>query len=1034
MMQRYSSRYGRFGRSITGMLIAVFWIGTLLQTPALTQSVAPSVAFHAGAAQAQKLAITRGPSIQSVAVEPWTQKLDAAARMLLAEHTVALKKGGPFRLDAERTPLSLKRDAAGRLWIDLFIQVHHPGEAAKFDGLGIQRRTQVGDIVVGRAPVEALRELADDPAVRFVEASKRRQPLLDSSHIAIGANLVHRGTGLPQAYQGEGVIVGVLDSGIDFTHPDFKDENGSRIQYLLEFTEDGGQKVWTKADIDQNPGGVTQRDGDGGRGHGTHVAGIAAGGGRFNPTMRGVAPRADIIFVEGTRYPDSEDRFNDADVIAGCDFIFQKATEMGKPAVINISIGGHSGPHDGSSLYEQALSNLTGPGKIIVASAGNEGFDFIHAGGTSVPNKYNETFLLLDQDQTLAGVEMWYETGIISWVGIAAHERGQDGKPGRLLQYTTPLPVGQEAGYLFEVNGDTLGYVDIEAKTTIDPRNGDGGALFIIFDNDNPNIDISKVTWSVFSVGLAAGRLDMWLLPAGHFYDQFLGLQDKTEMPGNNDYSVGEPATAQNVIAVGSYVTKNRWVDVDGIQRDRLNPNPNRAGDPVIPKLGQRSFFSSMGPTRDGRISPAITAPGESIFSALSSHLTEGKGYYRAEVQQGGGYQVYDGTSMAAPHVAGVIALMLQASPTLTHEKVLKILQETARVDQQTGSVPNNRCGAGRLDALAAVRRAVGEVDVTTTLRHFDPLSAQQILAVERALPLDSGFVFGTNRFGDQAKATAFKLPAGVTQAQVTEIKVWFGYKRADLTNQAYRLEIYHGDAANGPQGAAIYSQSYTLASVLADNDLQTSEQPTVLPLSQSVTVGSSFFVAVNFGVYSQADWAAATVVGTNRMGRRVAEVWEQWSDGTWHNVSDAWFGQNSTPGSGTDGWHIWIEATISTVTSVNETEGISLPKSMELAQNYPNPFWNEATSRLAGNPQTNIRYELPHNSNVTLAVFDLTGRRVALLESGPKTAGQHFVRWDGRNSAGTRVPSGVYFYRLEAAASPAGMATVLTKKMIVMK
>jgi subtilisin family serine protease len=1005
------------------MLIAVLCIGTLLHTPAFAQSVSRGVAFHAGASQPQKLATFLGPSIQSGAAEPWTQKLDAAARMLLAEHTVALKKGGPFRLDAEREMLSLKRDDTGRLWIDLFIQVHHPGEAAKLDALGFQRRTQVGDIVVGRAPVEALRALADDHAVRFVEASKRSQLLLDSSHVEIGANLVHLGAGLPQAYQGEGVIVGVVDTGIDFTHPDFKDENGSRIQYLLEFTEDGGQKVWTKSDIDNNSGSVTQRDGNGGEGHGTHVTGIAAGGGRFNPAMRGIAPRADIIFVKVFRHPDSEGSFYNTDIIAGCDFIFQKAAEMGKPAVINLSLGGKSGPHDGLSLFEQALSNLTGPGRIIVAAAGNDGFSFIHAGGTNVPNKVNETLLFVDQEQQWAEVDMWYDAGTISRVGVAAYEKDQDGKPGSLLLLTPAVPVGQAGFFVFPINGDTLGYVFIEAKTTTDPHNGDGHVWFVIGNDNNHNIDISKVIWSVFSVGPTAGRLDMWLLAQGEFYDQIVGFQDETEMPGDNNYSVGQPATAQRVIAVGSYVTKNKWVDVDGNPHERLNPNPNRVGDPVVPVLGQRSYFSSMGPTRDGRTSPNITAPGEMVFSALSSHLTEGQGYNRSGVSQGGGYQAFRGTSMAAPHVAGVIALMLQSAPTLTYENVLKTLQETARADQQTGSVPNNLFGAGRLDALAAVRRTIEGVGVTTTLRHFDPLGPQRILVVERAFPLDSGFVFGTNRFGDRAKATAFTLPAGVPQAQVTEIKVWFGYKRADLTNQTYRLEIYNGDAENGPQGTAIYSQSHTLASVLADNDLQTSEQPTVFSLSQSVTVGPSFFVAANFGTYSQEDWAAATVVGTSRMGRRVAEEWEQWSNGTWHNVSDVWFGQNSTPGSGTNGWQMWIEATVSTSTAVKEPNGRTLPKSVELAQNYPNPF----------NPETDIRYELPYDGNVTLAVFDLTGRRVALLESGPKAAGRHLVRWDGRDGAGNRVSSGIYFYRLEATA-PNGTATVLTKKMTVMK
>jgi photosystem II stability/assembly factor-like uncharacterized protein len=127
--------------------------------------------------------------------------------------------------------------------------------------------------------------------------------------------------------------------------------------------------------------------------------------------------------------------------------------------------------------------------------------------------------------------------------------------------------------------------------------------------------------------------------------------------------------------------------------------------------------------------------------------------------------------------------------------------------------------------------------------------------------------------------------------------------------------------------------------------------------------------------------------------------------------------------------------AQLSSSTAVNEPNGGTLPKSLELAQNYPNPFRSEATSPAfgGGNPETNIRYELPNDGNITLAVFDLNGRRVALLESGPKSAGQHLIRWNGRDSAGNRVPSGVYFYRLESRTPNAAVAT-LTKKMTVLK
>lgn len=122
------------------------------------------------------------------------------------------------------------------------------------------------------------------------------------------------------------------------------------------------------------------------------------------------------------------------------------------------------------------------------------------------------------------------------------------------------------------------------------------------------------------------------------------------------------------------------------------------------------------------------------------------------------------------------------------------------------------------------------------------------------------------------------------------------------------------------------------------------------------------------------------------------------------------------------------VQVHVSNTTAVDENA--ATPRAFRLAQNYPNPF--SATSAF-GNAATSIRYELSHDGNVTLVVFDLNARRVALLESGLKTAGQHFVRWDGRDTAGNRVPNGVYFYRLEAI-SPNGTATVLTKKMTVIK
>src|SRR5690606_39080521 len=113
-----------------------------------------------------------------------------------------------------------------------------------------------------------------------------------------------------------------------------------------------------------------------GGGHGTHVTATAAGGGRVNANMSGVAPEAEIIFVKGIRNAESLGGFSDADVVNGIQYIFEKADELGLPAVVNLSLGAVSGPLDGSTLYEQVISDLTGPGRIVVAAAGTSGYDF----------------------------------------------------------------------------------------------------------------------------------------------------------------------------------------------------------------------------------------------------------------------------------------------------------------------------------------------------------------------------------------------------------------------------------------------------------------------------------------------------------------------------------------------------------------------------------------------------------------------------------------------------------------------------------
>ncbi len=945
-------------------------------------------------------------------------KLDAHARQIVIGLELMNKQRTNRMLDEIDDFISTHR-SGGRTYVDVLVEMATGASTRELDAAGAQIRTRIGDIVVARVPVERLAELDAARDIMRVEASIKRRAYNEAARAETGVDLVHAGTGLPRAFRGEGVVVGVLDTGVDATHPDFSTVGGTRIQYLLEYTQDGGQKEWTKAQIDADPTAVTQRDGDGGGGHGTHVTGTAAGGGRFNALMAGVAPASDIIFVKGVRDPDSDGGFGDTDVIDGTDYIFRRAEEMGKPAVVNLSLGGNWGPLDGTSLYEQALSSLTGPGRIIVAAAGNEGFTHLHAGGMSEANIPNQTIVHPDGSGDVF-IGLWYESGTIDEVNVAVLDV-IDGiitpvalsgwVPAGSFMNPTPL----------EHNGEVAGYVFVDAETTSDPQNGDGFVHFMISNNENATIDISSNVWAIYSRGTATGQVDLWV-NAGEFQSTMLGYPGVTEMPGNVEQTVGAPATAEKVIAVGSYVTTNTWTNIDGGRSEWMNPDVNNPGYGVVPMIGQPSYFSSKGPTRDGRRAPVISAPGELVFSAMSSHLTEGVGYDRNDVLLGGRYVGMQGTSMASPHAAGVVALMLQANPTLDADDVIAILEQTARADAHTGPVPNNKIGAGRIDAQQAVLMAArapgggsggggggGEAHVQVDLRNFDAAGQPLVFAIDRVYPIDSGFVAGTNLYLDRGKASAFRLPAAKTTALLDEVRVWFIYRQAGTDQQAYAIEIYDGDGSTGPVGAPLARKEFAYGHVGADDDMQTAEQATVHRFDAPVTVGSSFFVSVDFGEYGISR-AGDLAIGTSDFaGSRVAEVWDRLSNGAWANTSDAWSFGGTT---GADGLQLWIEAGARVAASVS-TEDDERPTTVVLNQNFPNPF----------NPQTSIGFSLPQNGRVRLTVYDVLGRHVATVLDGLMSAGAHLTPFDA-----SHLSSGLYLYRLE---TPAG---TVSRTMTVLK
>ncbi len=193
----------------------------------------------------------------------------------------------------------------------------------------------------------------------------------------------------------------------------------------------------------------------------------------------------------------------------------------------------------------------------------------------------------------------------------------------------------------------------------------------------------------------------------------------------------------------------------------------------------------------------------------------------------------------------------------------------------------------------------------TLKLRHFPPDTNQHLFYVGRVLPIDSGWVFGTNIYYDKGYATSFTLPSSWASGEILEIRVWFGYKKTGLTSEQYNIKIYSGTSSTGPVGSALYSQGYLLANVSADNSTATKELPTIHKYLSPISVERNFFVSVDFGSYNLSGIQNAGILSTDRLGRNVQQEWKLKQNGTWQLMSDFWYSGSS------NGWNMWIEVIV---------------------------------------------------------------------------------------------------------------------------
>ena len=542
-----------------------------------------------------------------------------------------------------------------RKW-EIIVKYSEMGDSveALLGGSGISVVPLLGGYAIVTLPESMLEEYSRRPQIEFIEKPTRLYFEDLFSKEASCITQVQRDEPGNLQLTGRGVLIGIVDSGVDYRHPAFLTADGkSRILRLWDQSIPGNPPEgyatgteYTNEEINEALSLSVQEGrrlvpSEDGSGHGTAVLGVAAGSDFSRGAVnRGVAYESDLLVVKmGIPRQDSFPRTTE--LMQGVDYLVRQAIRLGRPIALNLSFGNNYGSHRGDSLLETYLDNVSGMGKnVICVGMGNNGNDALHTGGMLSPGEIQEIELGVGAFEPTLNVQLWknYEDEMEIYLEHPAGERvgplfetlgaqrWRAGNTKLLIYYGKPAPyhVTQEI------------YVD-----------------FLPQDEKTPYVDSGVWKIILAARNIKNGEYFLWL-PGG-----------KTLNPGTAFYlprpqgTLTIPATARRVISVGAYdARQNTYADFSG-RGCRALPYPK----------------------------PDLAAPGVDIYAP----------------RPGGGYAAFTGTSFSTPFVTGAAALLMEwgiirrNDPYLYGEKLKAYLRRGAKALQGSEKLPNDLIGWGRL-------------------------------------------------------------------------------------------------------------------------------------------------------------------------------------------------------------------------------------------------------------------------------------------------------------------------------------------------
>lgn len=598
----------------------------------------------------------------------------------------------------DRQPLvsAMSRDSEPvELYQPMIIAYSDPELPDKLRQLGVIIYNGRADMLLCTAPLDVLGTIDEMPGVVAASLSTVRNSVMLNSRQYSHVDQVQQGWQLPQAYDGSGVVVGISDIGFDPHHGAFE----GYVSELHHYDDLFGRASHA-TDAAQLAEWTTDNNAET---HATHVANILAGHPAGTPYW-GVAPGAQLVVTTSRLY--------DPGILAGVEDIIASAKAAGRPAVINLSLSSHLGPHDGTSLPCRYLEACSADAAICI-SAGNDGdtkLSVVHrmqAGeefvGTSLQSSidwlgkhldgFTDVWSSDDRPVEMAFVifdklteQLVYRSPWIGNDGDLPDNWSADSRTdaafGNCFSGSVSMAAGYGAfngrsnitlAYNYRYEGELFGsYQESRYYGGVEVRAPEGSQVYIVADGSH-----SFLTRSIGLPGYIAG---------------------------SSDFSINDLATTPSVTAVGMYAANGNQTDFSGREYT------------AVP--GEVCRYSSFGTTVDGRVFPHVCAPGDWLVSAASGPYVAAEpgrvGHMSHQSQFNGQtdyWYIERGTSMSSPHVAGVYALWLQANPHLSATELRDIAMQTSRTDLV--DMDNPRWGAGAIDAWAGLQRVLSSAGIT---------------------------------------------------------------------------------------------------------------------------------------------------------------------------------------------------------------------------------------------------------------------------------------------------------------------------------